>query len=403
MILGHNKPFIASFSMFFFPLVLITLFLPSKAAAQNAPCSPEPTDMTISHAVGLTCAIDQAGDTDLFRFSATAGTQVRLFFARTSGPGTPCVSLFDSGGVNVLPTYGCTADSLASHINLTTTGVYTIQVNEDRDDSTASYSVTIYQLVPLPPTARAIEFEQTLAGDINPVGEIDVIYFDGTAGTQVRLFFARTSGPGTPCLSLLNSGGTDELPTYGCTNDSLTSHITLSTTGVYTIRIYEDRDDANASYSVTLYQLSPLPPNAITMQLGQTFTGDLNPVGDIDLFSFNASAGTGVRVFFSRTSGPGTPCLSLLNSGGADEFPSYGCTTTSVTRDVTLSTTGVYTIRLYEEGRSDSTASYSISLQCLSLCLPPPPAVSTTSYMPHLALGEGGRRRSHTSTTLRTP
>jgi hypothetical protein len=53
--------------------------------------------MIITYGSVVTCSIDSIGDTDVFRFSASAGEAVKLQATSQSG-GWPCIDLFGPDG-----------------------------------------------------------------------------------------------------------------------------------------------------------------------------------------------------------------------------------------------------------------------------------------------------------------
>ncbi|GEM_PF-5794303 len=83
-------------------VLVLCVALPSlgEAAVDGIPCSPEPTNMTISYGDTVTCAIDVIGDTDVFRFSGSAGETVVVQASRLNG-GHPCVELFRPDGTRL--------------------------------------------------------------------------------------------------------------------------------------------------------------------------------------------------------------------------------------------------------------------------------------------------------------
>ena len=90
----------------FVAAVLFALFLgPAPAAAQDAsvPCPAEPTDMTFSYGQMVRCRLDVAGDSDLFRFSGSAGDVIVLLTVRTETTIVPCIEVWRTQAYAYVP------------------------------------------------------------------------------------------------------------------------------------------------------------------------------------------------------------------------------------------------------------------------------------------------------------
>jgi hypothetical protein len=54
------------------------------AEVEGIPCSPEPTEMSFTYGDLITCQINSVGDSDIFRFSGSAGQNIVLQVTSTS-------------------------------------------------------------------------------------------------------------------------------------------------------------------------------------------------------------------------------------------------------------------------------------------------------------------------------
>src|SRR5262245_10499589 len=67
--------------------MLLLLGMPKSAHAQSegVPCSPEPTEMSISYGDVILCDVGTVSDTDVFRFFGSAGETILMVAAPQSG------------------------------------------------------------------------------------------------------------------------------------------------------------------------------------------------------------------------------------------------------------------------------------------------------------------------------
>jgi hypothetical protein len=143
LVLNHNKPFNTLLPRLPFPLLLIAFSFPTRAVAQGTPCSPEPTDIAISYSSIVGCAIDVAGDTDIFRFDGMSGESITMLVLRSGGGGVPCIELYSPVARVAGPACGGFGGTSARiDYTLTSTGTYTIRVRESGDDDIYQYNLS---------------------------------------------------------------------------------------------------------------------------------------------------------------------------------------------------------------------------------------------------------------------
>ena len=100
------------------------------AAVEGAACEREPTDQQIRYGDLVTCAIDQIGDSDTFRFAGGSGDTVKVQIARLGG-GFACFQLFDPSG-SALDFTRCS--NTTREYLLSQTGSHTIVILESNID-----------------------------------------------------------------------------------------------------------------------------------------------------------------------------------------------------------------------------------------------------------------------------
>lgn len=117
--------------------------------AQPTACIPDPgTDQGVSYGDQISCAIDPAGDSDIFRFSASAGDTPLITMTVSGGPIDPCLELFEEGNPTPIatdcPGFGEPASLSPS---LTADGTFTIVTSELDDNEIGTYILELQCLV----------------------------------------------------------------------------------------------------------------------------------------------------------------------------------------------------------------------------------------------------------------
>ena len=130
--------------------------------------------------------------------------------------------------------------------------------------------------------------------EIKPQGDSDVFRFSGQAGDKIVILAMGYSGAAAPCFRLEVQPGMP-LGNYVCPGrvgfpshflGSVSSEFSLSTTGVYTIEVISE---VTMQYGVYLYRSYPLPANSIPLQFGGVVSGEINPRGDTDFYTFTGT------------------------------------------------------------------------------------------------------------------
>ena len=86
---------------------------------------------------------------------------------------------------------------------------------------------------------------------------------------------------------------------------------------------------------------------AVNIQSGQYVDGEINPVGEVDQFTFTASANETINILAINTGSTGQPHLELYDPNGTRLFKNaFGYQQSSLQGK--LSTTGTYSIRVLD-------------------------------------------------------
>lgn len=343
----------------FFAVILVgilAIYQQGYTATDNTTCSAEPTDMTISYGTAITCAIDVEGDSDLFRFTGSAEDVIVIQVAWNSGSMRPCIELIAPDNSHI---EAC-ANAFTNRIDttLTQTGTYTALVDVF-SGGTGAYALALERLIEPSPNAQAIEYGELAEGQIDPEGELDLFFFAGIAGETVLLQVAWQSGSARPCVQLI---APNNERTQACSN-AFTNRIdmTLDQTGTYTVLI-EVFFGGTANYTFTLERLLPLSATAQALQFGIVTTGEINPVGELDLFAFNGSTGDRIVLTITWQNGSFRPCIQLIYPDNTREIACNNAFSNQL--DTTLNQTGTYVV--LADVFFGGTGNYTLELQCIT-------------------------------------
>jgi hypothetical protein len=278
-------------------------------------------------------AIQRVGNMDVYTFNASANNafevtmgDTNLDETATSGP-QPDIRIFGPDGVLV------DHRSLLGNIGearlletATLTGTYTV-IAESTDGNgffTGPYSI---ELVVAPATQAAdgdkdggpIVSGQTKFAAIQRVGNMDVYTFSAKQNNAFEVTMGDTSLDETA-----TSGPQPEIRVFG-PDGALVNHagllgnigearllLTAPLTGTYTI-IAESTDGNGYFTGPYSLELAIMPPPAShvadsdndsgTLAVGQTRSGSIQRLGDIDLYSFTASVGDSFQVVLADANG----------------------------------------------------------------------------------------------------
>jgi len=181
--------------------VMASLALSAYAQDISPECVNDPTEVNLSYGDQLVCAIESAGDSDIFRFFGNIGDRVQIEAERVSGSVSNfvCQQLVAPNGETLFNT--CESDrSTRIDIVLSQAGVHTIVVNEEGDNSTGTYNISISCLLGTctPPEGDAMLAVTPPNRDFGPVN------LNTASATQVFLVSNAIdpNAAATPALSL---------------------------------------------------------------------------------------------------------------------------------------------------------------------------------------------------------
>jgi hypothetical protein len=211
----------------------------------------------INYGETLTGDIFTDGDVDTYSFSGNAGDKiiVRLTENSNSFLLEPFVELFDPAGNSLL----VVSDGAQAKIEITlpTDGSYTILGSDSYPgDDTGSYALFIQRIVD-PGNTIAINYGETLSGNISTDGDVDTYTFLGGAGDSViiRLTEDPSSFLLEPFVELFNIAGDSLLAVSHASQAEF--GIKIQDVGYYTILASDSYPgDDTGNYSIFLFGFS---------------------------------------------------------------------------------------------------------------------------------------------------
>jgi hypothetical protein len=210
---------------------------------------------------------------------------------------------------------------------------------------------------------QPIAYGEVITCAITPIGDTDTYQFTASAGEIIQMHLVRRSG-GALSLSLFAPNG-NKIGSPPWSTAPRWIFATLPNTGVYTLVVQEPGNNSPLEYTLVLERIIPPSPPTPTICFGCLATEDeMNPTGDLDLFSFWARAGDQIQAKALRRGTLGELSLSLFAPSG-DKIGSPPWSTAPRLINIVLPQTGLYTLMVQEAG-TDSLLQYALSLECLS-------------------------------------
>jgi hypothetical protein len=299
------------------------------------------TGAALTPGTQTTATLNPANETDLFRFTAAAGT--KLFFDSISSTGVPnvywrCVDPL--GGILFANSF-----SDQGPVTLTVGGEYALLI-EGYFNDTGSGSCT-FNVVPVTDGVQALTVGALTTSAISQPGQSQqylftlssaaTLYFDSrTNNSQLRWSLAGPAG------ALVNNRG------FNVSDAAQLADVLLQLpAGDYTLTVTGTGDETGG-FGFRLLDLAGAPP----LTPGMPLSGTLSPANETDAYRFTAAPGT--KVYFDAVNSTGLPNAVWRCFGpyGTPVFPSHPNYFNDV-GPVVLTDGGTYTL-LVEGSHGDS-------------------------------------------------
>jgi large repetitive protein len=302
-----------------------------------------------------------AGDLDVYTFSATAGGTVYFAAADTVLDGFDIGVLIIGPNGSVL-TSGAGATTTSNTLaNLAATGTYTAVIYDQFGDETGSYR---FNTVYVPGTQTVDADSKPIVSGVRNLGTTDLADFDvytltASVNSSILVTFAETVSSATygAQMALLSPTGVIlQNVTTGTGNAFLQ---TATVAGTYTLVIWDSFVDSAGEYAFT----ATVAPSAVVADTdsgpassGVTYNGFLD-AGDTDLYTISGTAGSALLVNLADpAAGAISPQLIIFGPAGAVIYNASDVTA-NVASLTNLSASGTYTIAVLDNF-SDNIGSY---------------------------------------------
>jgi len=197
---------------------------------------------------------------------------------------------------------------------------------------------------------------------ISPASDTDRFRFQVQEGEQFVVRGVDQSGAGPDpriCVRLSGPDGPlDEACNYGIvqfTNVGVRA-------GEYALEVWEFGRDQGMNYTVVVERVAPPSEGAAQLNAGESLTGALDPIGDVDVFGFRGAVGDRVTLTVRDTAGSGaSPSFGVRSPSGVVLADLSDEERASV--DLDLHEAGIYTL-VVDEAYQDQTLQYSVDYIC---------------------------------------
>ena len=291
----------------------------------------------INYGQTLAGSISAPGEIDSYTFSGSLNDRVTIRAWRTSGTFTRYLQLYGPSG-NLI-TSGYQVDR-----TLTEEGTYRIDIKDQYNTNTGDYLLYLEKLNNPGNVVADLECGQMTPGSIGmsvdtPPSKIYTLTAAANEKVTIRVLY--TSGAGfLPHMEFYDPAGTLIVSTYSQIDRTLTQ------AGSYKLLI---RDYYN-TYSGTFvlnWQRVNNPCNATPISCGQVLSGSVSAAGEIDFYTFTASAGDVITIRYRKITGALVSYLELYNPNGA-------LVTTGGQITTTLAAAGTYRIDIRDQNGTNT-------------------------------------------------
>ena len=276
-----------------------------SARAEAAPCTPEPTDMSVAYSQQIECTISPGADTDTYRFTGVAGDRVLVEALYLSGTNfTTRIALYAPNGAVL----GNTWSPARLDVVLPQSGIYTVVVYDFSSSHIGDYAFTVTcsggTCLPVPPPPPAPPAVDDIACEAEPTDQFpglgtrvsceiltaadaDIYRFTGGTGDRVLVEALYVSGTNfTTRVAVYAPDGS----ALGNTWSPARLDLVLPQSGVYTAVVYDFSSSHVGQYAFTATCLggSCLPAPGRLPSLTLALTGCTTCNGG-DLFTVTAN------------------------------------------------------------------------------------------------------------------
>lgn len=139
---------------------------------------------------------------------------------------------------------------------------------------------------------------QIASGTISSAGEVDEYSFFAESGDKIELLLTSTSsGAGFTSRGQIFRPNGDLLDTFLHFQGNRSHE--LPERGTYTVRVFDDNQDATGSYTLGLEGIAPISPDAVPVIKGGITSGEIGESIEKDQFTFHVHAGDKFEIWLT--------------------------------------------------------------------------------------------------------
>lgn len=304
--------------------------------------------VALTPGTAVTNAMNPASETDIYRFTAAAGT--KLYFDAISSTGVPNVywRCVDPLG-NIL--FG-NSFSDRGPVTLTLGGEYVLLV-EGYFADTGSGSCA-FNVVPVTDGVQTLTLGALTTGAITQPGQAQQFLF--TLGSAATLYFDSRTNNSQLRWSLSGPTGVDNRA-FNVSDAANRTDVPLRlAAGDYTLTVTGNGQETGG-FGFRLFDLASAAP----LTLGMSVTSTLSPANETDAYRFTVAPGT--KVFFDAVNSSGLPngTWRCLDPYGDPVFPSHPNYFTDV-GPIVLTNGGTYTLLIEGQVAEPGSGAYTVNV-----------------------------------------
>jgi hypothetical protein len=297
--------------------------------------------------------IGSVAELDCYTFTGAAGDRIRVRVVETSGnpPFFATQEVVRTSGTSV-----CAATTTQDvSCDLDSSGVHRIFIADSNGSNTGAYAIAIQRLNN-PVNCPTVTFGTApTAAPLGTAGAIGCVKLAATVGDVIRTRVAETSGTLSATQELVGPDGV----TMPCSPSGVTDMTcTADDTGTFVLLVYDTGGVGTGNAAIAVQRLNnPVGCTALVFGAAQT-AGAISTAGELDCYTFTATAGDTMTVNALRTSGTlFTPLEEVVRPNGTTQCGATNVSSSSCTTD----TSGTYTI-IVADTSGPNTGGYTVNV-----------------------------------------
>ena len=210
--------------------------------------------------------------------------------------------------------------------------------------------------------STTITFGETLLCTLGTPGEVASFNFSANGGDRIIVRMGRSTSGLNPHIQIQAPGGSTVCEAYSYAAAVDTSACLLPSIGAYTILASNYNSTVTGGYGISLQRLNA-PAGVSSLSFGQTALATIVAAGELDAYTFTASAGDTMLARMGSTAAGLSPHIRLFGPDGIKLCEAYNANYSGV--DIAgclLPTDGAYTIVVNDYNGAD-TGNYGITIQ----------------------------------------